>query len=55
MGIMGMICIMVGGVLVWVSFWLVFDTDPTARSRSGRGHIAVLTRKSVDFVEEPFC
>ena len=51
MGIIGIICIMVGVLLVWVSFLLVFDTDPTARSRSGRGHIAVLTRESVLFVE----
>ena len=49
MGIMGIICIMVGFLLVWVSFWLIFYSDPTVRSRSGRGHIAVLTRKSVDF------
>jgi len=55
MGIIGMICIMVVFLLVWVSFWLVFDTDPTARSRSGRGHIAVLTRESVLFVEWSFC
>ena len=53
MGIIGIICIMVGVLLVWVSFWLVFDTDPTVRSRSGRGMVAVLTRESVDFVEEP--
>ena len=46
-----MICIMVGVLLVAVGFWLVFDTDPTARSRSGRDMVAVLTRESVDFVE----